>query len=195
MLSFLAGTSNTNMKPSFLELEGGGAIGVTNIDDPEIDPFLNLDLSGGAILKYEFNLGGDHHLVPFLRTGLTVNYLDNTQQTTVGYSPLYLYGGDIYQDRYYTETGTSFFDLYGRVSAGLSYISPNEKFAFSAEFGYWNDLAGDLTGLTEDVSPVSWRTQMFFGVAENLGLKLFYESIEIGDFNTSSFGTSFCFMF
>jgi hypothetical protein len=194
MLSISAGAKNTKYGPSYFELEGGAGFGGTGLADADIDPFYNFELSGGGILKYELILD-QHKIIPFARAGLTFNYLTNKQEYITGYSDPYISGNYIYWTEYYEETGESFFDTYGKVSVGLSYVSPQENFALSAEIGNWSNLAGDLGYFTDSVSPTFWSAQIFYNLNESTGIKLSYSSMTIGEFDTETFGGSITIKF
>jgi len=160
------------------ELEGGLDLGFSDMStdlkfngtrlDSYIDSFFGLNLKLGGVLKYDFSLSDDLVLSPFLRSGLSFEYVTNEISL-----PTYNYYTGTYS--YYSPSylGESFGNTLFNYSIGTA-LRWN-GLVTSIAIGKYQIMSGDMDDL-EELDPTYLRLTLGYQFSDSLTFLLGYKS-------------------
>ncbi len=168
---------------TFFDLEGGLDIGFSSFrsDIADIDEFfLGGNLRFGGVLKYAFNPNRDLLITPYLRSGISLEFLTNDlalpttsyyYSPSTGYVPVY-----DYSNSYSYVYGTSLFNSFYNISIGSSLKWKNLKTGIS--LGKYLPMSGDLSDFYDSIpgldepSPLFLKFNLGYAFSESFNLDL-----------------------
>lgn len=175
--TFQLGVEGAYAWPVF-ELEGGLDLGFSDMStdlkfdgvrlDSFIDSFIGLNLKFGGVLKYDFEPSDDLIITPYLRSGISLEYVTNeiSLPTYNYYTGTYNY----YSPSYLGESfGNSMFNF--SIGTALRW----NGFISNIAFGKYQLLSGDMEDLKE-LDPAYFRISLGYEFTESLAFQLGYKT-------------------
>lgn len=130
------------MRWKYFELEGGADLAFGSIEIDSIDdPVFGLNLKIGGIIKYNFEFSDNMELIPYFRSGFSMEYMMG-EFLFVDEFGRYVYIGS---DDYYTT-------FYNAAFGGLYKWG---KFQTGLQFGKYIPIAGSLSDMGDILEPIS----------------------------------------